>query len=42
MASAKEFVIQSLDSLPDDCSGEDIQYELYVCQTIQKGEDAAD
>ena len=42
MASAKEFVIQILDSLPDDCSVEDIQYELYVRQTIQKGEDAAD
>jgi len=41
MASAKEFVIQILDSLPDDCSVEDIQYELYVRQAIQKGEDAA-
>ncbi len=42
MASAKEFVIQILDSLPDDCSVEDIQYELYVRQAIQKGEDAAE
>jgi len=42
MASAKEFVIHLLDSLPDDCSVEDIQYELYVRQAIQKGEDAAD
>ena len=42
MASAKEFVIQVLDSLPDDCTVEDIQYELYVRQSIQKGEDAAE
>ena len=42
MASAKEFIIQILDSLPDDCSVEDIQYELYVRQAIQKGEDAAE
>ena len=42
MASAKDFVIQILDSLPDDCSVEDIQYELYVRQAIQKGEDAAE
>ena len=42
MASAKEFVIQVLDSLPDDCTVEDIQYELYVRQSIQTGEDAAE
>jgi len=41
MASAKEFVIGILESLPDDCSLEDIQYELYVRHAIEKGEDAA-
>lgn len=30
MSSAKEFVMEVLKSLPDDCSAEDIQYELYV------------
>lgn len=41
MASAKDFVIGILESLPDDCSIEDIQYELYVRHAIEKGEEAA-
>lgn len=42
MSSAKEFVMEVLKSLPDDCSVEDIQYELYVRQAIREGEQAAD
>jgi len=42
MASVKELVIELLQSLPDDCSIEDVQYELYVRQKIAEGEKAAD
>ena len=42
MASAKQVVIQVLESLPDDCSLEDVQYELYVRQKVAEGERAAD
>jgi len=42
MASAKKLVIEVLQSLPDDCSIEDVQYELYVRQKIAEGEKAAD
>ena len=42
MASAKEFVLEVLKSLPEDCSLEDIQYELYVRQKVTEGEQAAD
>jgi len=37
--ASEQFVIEILDSLPDDCSVEDIQYEPYVRHTIQRGED---
>jgi hypothetical protein len=42
MTSAKKLVIEVLQSLPDDCSLEDVQYELYVRQKIVEGERAAD
>ena len=42
VASAKNLVIEVLQSLPDDCSIEDVQYELYVRQKIAEGEKAAD
>jgi len=42
MGSAKKLVIEVLQSLPDDCSIEDVQYELYVRQKIADGEKAAD
>ena len=41
MSSAKEFVLDVLQSLPDDCTVEDIQYQLYVRQKIAEGEQAA-
>jgi predicted transcriptional regulator len=42
VASAKQLVQEVLDSLPDDCSLEDVQYELYVRQKVAEGERAAD
>jgi predicted transcriptional regulator len=41
MASVKDLVLEVLQSLPDDCSLEDVQYELYVRQKIAEGEIAA-
>jgi len=41
MSSAKELVLDVLQSLPDDCTVEDIQYQLYVRQKIAEGEQAA-
>jgi predicted transcriptional regulator len=37
MASPKEVARESLDSLPDDCSLEEIQYRLYVRQMVEEG-----
>lgn len=42
MASVKQVVRDVLDSLPDDCSLEDVQYELYVRQRVAEGERSAD
>ncbi len=36
MNSAKQQVRQILDRLPDDCSVEDVQYHLYVIETIRR------
>ena len=41
MAKAKQLVLEVLASLPDDCSLEDVQYELYVRQRIAEGEQDA-
>jgi predicted transcriptional regulator len=37
MSTAKEDVRQLLDQLPDDASLDDIQYQIYVRQKIQRG-----
>lgn len=37
MNTAKEDVKTLLDTLPDDCSFEDIQYHLYVVEKIHQG-----
>jgi predicted transcriptional regulator len=42
MATAKQLVRDVLESLPDDCSVEEIQYSIYVRQRIAEGEQAAD
>jgi predicted transcriptional regulator len=41
MAGAKQVVRDVLESLPDDCSLEDVQYALYVRQRILEGERSA-
>jgi predicted transcriptional regulator len=38
---AKQLVLEILDSLPDDCTVEDVQHQLYVRQKIAEGEQAA-
>lgn len=35
--STKEAVLDLVQKLPDDCSLDDIQYHLYVLQTIERG-----
>ena len=39
MASAKQVARQILDSLPDDCSLEEIQYRLHVRHMVEEGRD---
>jgi predicted transcriptional regulator len=42
MSAAKEEVQSLLKKLPDDCSLEDIQYQLYVIEKVRNGLDAAE
>lgn len=42
MQTAKQEVSKLLESLPDDCELEDIQYHLYVLQKIERGLKDAD
>ena len=42
MASAKQLVLEVLNTLPDDCSVEDVQYELYLRQKVAQAEQAAE
>lgn len=37
MNTAKDEVKALLDSLPEDCTYEDIQYHLYVVEKVQNG-----
>ena len=37
MISVKEDIATLLESLPDDCSVEDIQYHLYVLEKVRRG-----
>ncbi len=37
MSTAKEEVREILDRLPDDATLEDIQYQLYVRQKVERG-----
>ncbi len=37
MGSPKQVAREILDSLPDDCSLEEIQYRLYVRQMVEEG-----
>jgi len=42
MSTAKNEVQQLLNTLPDDCSIEDIQYHLYVIEKVRNGLEVAD
>jgi len=42
MGRPKEEVRRLLDLLPDEASYEDIQYEIYVRQAVERGIEAAD
>jgi len=42
MSTAKNEVKQLLNTLPDDCSLEDIQYHLYVIEKVRHGLESAD
>ena len=35
--STKQAVLDLLTKLPEDCSLDDIQYHLYVLQTVERG-----
>ena len=37
MSSPKQLAREVLDSLPDDCSLQEIQYRLYVRQMVEEG-----
>jgi predicted transcriptional regulator len=37
MSSPKQLAREVLDSLPDDCSLQEIQYRLYVRQLVEEG-----
>ena len=38
MSAAKQEVMNLLQTLPDDCSLEDIQYHLYIIAKLKKSE----
>lgn len=42
MSVAKEKAIRLIQSLPDDCTLEDIQYHLYVREKVERGIRAMD
>ncbi len=41
MASAKQMVQEVLEQMPDDCSLEDVQYQLYLRQKLDRSRQAA-
>lgn len=42
MENIKNQAISIIKALPDNCNWEDIQYNIYVCEKIAKGMQAAD
>ena len=42
VATAKQIVREVLESLPDDCSLENVVYRLFVLQSVEEGERDAD
>lgn len=41
MSSAKKSALKILDRLPEDAGWDDIMYELYVKQKVERGQQAA-
>ena len=41
MSSVKKAVLDLVKELPADCTLEDVQYQLYVCQRIQRSIEVA-
>ena len=41
MASAKQTVMDVLNGMPEDCTLEDVQYQLYLRQKLNKSRQAA-
>jgi predicted transcriptional regulator len=41
MGHVKKAVLDLVKTLPDDCTFEDVQYELYVRRKIERGLEAA-
>ena len=37
MGAAKQQAIELIESLPDDCTFDDIQYHLYVRRMVERG-----
>jgi predicted transcriptional regulator len=42
MSAIKDEVVRLIQSLPDDCTLEEIQYHLYVRQKVERGLAAAE
>jgi predicted transcriptional regulator len=42
MGHVKKAVLDLVKQMPDDCTFEDVQYQLYVRQKIERGVEAAD
>jgi predicted transcriptional regulator len=42
MSAIKEQAIKIIESLPEDCTLEDIQYHLYVRENVERGIKAID
>ena len=42
MSAVKDEVVRLIQSLPDDCTIEEIQYHLYVRQKVERGLAAAE
>ena len=42
MSAVKDEVVRLIESLPDDCTIEEIQYHLYVRQKVERGLAAAE
>jgi predicted transcriptional regulator len=42
VASAKQTVLEVLEGMPEDCTLEDVQYQLYLRQKLDRSRQAAE